>query len=1818
MTEAVQLHANLLDMMDSMAASLQHERLDLEALGCLEQGLLLKRRMLGPEHLDVQKMHRDVVLLYNKHAMEQLAVGASELSLDLLLKAEALTKPGKFLASESLRILTFNNLGCYYRRLRKLKTALKYLEQAASLGATTENVRNLSVTHLNLCAIQSQLGRHDVALEHAQSAIFHAQEELVMGDDDTNAADVLDAQTREEKVMALAIAYHNLAVELEFTHRGASSLQWYKKAMQMAFKYKDANADLWKTFKTSLDAAKRKHSDVDRPTAPKPLEKATYTRNHRRHVSTTADAAPTYKPTQPARTGRPATASRKRPPPDNPSRRWHDRAPSPPKQPDFAAFLRAKGPDAVAAAASFTAAPPDRTSPPPPYRRRPTSAHIVEPPQHTIRSPPQPQAPPRTLQPSESQQTTITTNLFDSDSDEEVVEVFAAPSPAIRVERVDVRRPQARATLQRQEKSLATALPERVSHIEYLKRLRQSVEMDAARPRDLALQHCRQLEMHRIHDIAARRLQAVFRGHSVRRTLPPRTRTPRLTPKQTLTATQMAWGAPSPARLERRRQHSIRVVQACVRMFLVRRQYLAARQVARDAATRDATLVEAMRQDAQLRAQERRLLDDAKRALAQKEAEARALVAEREAERARADAARQEAEAAQAAAQAQAASFQARLDAMEAQTRQLLALHDVEKARAVRAQQEADKVKALLAQRHAKAKAAEAAHERSKANAAQAEADAVRAAWEAENAQTQAWIAATEADHQRLATEIADPSGPKCASARREHALEFAQHLAAHSPRAKAALIEMQQAEARHLAASVIQGIVKGRSVRATVLPHAKRLAVQQTEVRNAAASVLQGVCKGSAVRSRALQVYARQLSAQFIARCHFRLELDHAARCEDWHHGAVTVQRVFRGYVERRALVQIKRVRSLAAERIQALVRGRQARLYVLALRAGHDAASRKIQHCIRWHRRTARRTGTRRIQAAAVSILQRAWRRHRFAVAGWIDRDERAMARRLALASTERLMAAAAWQLEDASRDAEALAARLAISCIATLRTTWVASAGAALAVDEKTASRLADAVRRDLWRRYKAVEAAATDDQLDMAVRLASAYIEAMHTRIDAVWRDDGDLSARLTDACASHVLETTMRAREGATEIEVEMAGRLAAASWDVVRRQCLDRAESEAAAAQRAVRDVAATFIQAGVRGFLVRRAIQLPKMVVADVDALVVSVVRDCAAIKMQAMARGYLLRRRRAVFERPRALPDESPDWGEADLMVYEVAATTIQAVFRGYSLRSKAPVANRATKASALGDTDAPEPEPALEVSPRPPAHLVELFDTVNLEASPCSLSPMELALKADLHGASGVRPSDPVAKLTKTNDPGPDTPAALAEVVHATVAECIHSALTSFFAETGSVLGSPRTVDRCVADAVHEWRADATRLQPSPAPMTASLHASLSALLEPVACHSEPAVSHMKCVVAALAASCVNAALASATHAAQSGAPLQALVKEATTASVQQALAVYKEHATTDAVGAVAASAIQALVRGFLIRRRKQLSVAGFIDQHVAREAAAHEAMALLRDTDDVEAMQHMAASVLQEAFRYYRARGRSQLPHSTSGTKLQLPLVAVVATSPGRPAAMEDPPEVTTSCKTAQDAGDSDAASSHLSQQYSQSSFASEPVVSANPSAESLASEPPSSSSQASFASADIPYSPSQASIASSESAVDVTMKTLALPQTLLARLPPVLRTVYDRFAPTPLPPAVDPYEVLARGLPFDAHVDSLTTAYDDAGVLAAADALRAVTHVDASVKTQSNFDFLVRALAAKATDDPDLWTTDVQRACAGLLREFITT
>ena len=92
-------------------------------------------------------------------------------------------------------------------------------------------------THLNTCAVLSQIGRHQGGLEHAQSALILLQEELFGGAGGVGVGGEGGGgggrPPRADRVAVLAIAYHNMGVEQEFLKKFEHSLQSYRKGVEV-------------------------------------------------------------------------------------------------------------------------------------------------------------------------------------------------------------------------------------------------------------------------------------------------------------------------------------------------------------------------------------------------------------------------------------------------------------------------------------------------------------------------------------------------------------------------------------------------------------------------------------------------------------------------------------------------------------------------------------------------------------------------------------------------------------------------------------------------------------------------------------------------------------------------------------------------------------------------------------------------------------------------------------------------------------------------------------------------------------------------------------------------------------------------------------------------------------------------------------------------------------------------------------------------------------------------------------------------------------------------------------------------------------------------------------------------------------------------------------------------------------------------------------------------------------------------------------------------------------------------------------------------
>ena len=100
------------------------------------------------------------LLIFNKPNSYLFAENFN-VALELLKKAETLTEDG-----DKYRAVTYNNFACIFRRTKKLRSALSYLEKALEIEYNFLHINEESVDvclqvlnptdiHLNICAILS-------------------------------------------------------------------------------------------------------------------------------------------------------------------------------------------------------------------------------------------------------------------------------------------------------------------------------------------------------------------------------------------------------------------------------------------------------------------------------------------------------------------------------------------------------------------------------------------------------------------------------------------------------------------------------------------------------------------------------------------------------------------------------------------------------------------------------------------------------------------------------------------------------------------------------------------------------------------------------------------------------------------------------------------------------------------------------------------------------------------------------------------------------------------------------------------------------------------------------------------------------------------------------------------------------------------------------------------------------------------------------------------------------------------------------------------------------------------------------------------------------------------------------------------------------------------------------------------------------------------------------------------------------------------------------------------------------------------------------
>eukprot|EP00930_Biecheleria_cincta_P057345 TRINITY_DN43301_c0_g1_i1.p1 TRINITY_DN43301_c0_g1~~TRINITY_DN43301_c0_g1_i1.p1 ORF type:complete len:297 (-),score=73.22 TRINITY_DN43301_c0_g1_i1:248-1138(-) len=234
------------DMQDVLRPFVEAERefVQLQGSGDHDGAVRCIEAVLRQEQAAVQQMPDQVLstlferlaLGYNTLGMKHLKDNNTEISSKFFEKAEALTDPANLhMNPESrlvLRAVTYNNMGCFYKSFGKLHTALQYLKKAQTIEEKSRGrCQNPAGTHLNLCALLSQMGKHQEALQHAGKALnlLEAQQKSQDEPSDGAGAGGSLGSTGESLI---CVAYFNMAAEYEHLRKPSDALWNYQKAYE--------------------------------------------------------------------------------------------------------------------------------------------------------------------------------------------------------------------------------------------------------------------------------------------------------------------------------------------------------------------------------------------------------------------------------------------------------------------------------------------------------------------------------------------------------------------------------------------------------------------------------------------------------------------------------------------------------------------------------------------------------------------------------------------------------------------------------------------------------------------------------------------------------------------------------------------------------------------------------------------------------------------------------------------------------------------------------------------------------------------------------------------------------------------------------------------------------------------------------------------------------------------------------------------------------------------------------------------------------------------------------------------------------------------------------------------------------------------------------------------------------------------------------------------------------------------------------------------------------------------------------------------------
>lgn len=195
------------------------------------------------------------IVLLNCQAMNTL--DKPKHALKLLQQAEHILESAdpsitSLKSRQNLLAVTLNNLACYYKSVKQPNVSLSYLQKALKIEIENfSEPSDLAATHLNICAIFSQLGKHRQAISSCFSAIKYLN-----GYENT--------EKLSEKVLnSLVVANYNLGVEYEYLQKYNKALEFYSQGLGLAYDGLGSSNSMTIKLKSCLEKLKAHTSSLN-------------------------------------------------------------------------------------------------------------------------------------------------------------------------------------------------------------------------------------------------------------------------------------------------------------------------------------------------------------------------------------------------------------------------------------------------------------------------------------------------------------------------------------------------------------------------------------------------------------------------------------------------------------------------------------------------------------------------------------------------------------------------------------------------------------------------------------------------------------------------------------------------------------------------------------------------------------------------------------------------------------------------------------------------------------------------------------------------------------------------------------------------------------------------------------------------------------------------------------------------------------------------------------------------------------------------------------------------------------------------------------------------------------------------------------------------------------------------------------------------------------------------------------------------------------------------------------------------------------------